>query len=237
MPKGQVKAIEALGGEHREIARPHLAIVVPGLILDVACKQPGHTANRIRRPFDYYFAGRQGTGRIARVPYLIGQFEQRIFQAARILSAAQQDVSARDFGRYDAQALRNGSNRYCRVLQVCSGLRPRTAILPRGYTSWLAGASATSARTFGPRCPAPRVNSPSSCSAHSNRPRPCYGVGGIDDERDSPRRRARLPHRERLSSPTLLVRTWRRLKLVLYWESSCFLSPTPLRNHTALEIL
>jgi len=50
--KGKVEAIEALARQHRQVARPHLAIVVPGLVFDVAGEEPRNAANGIGRALD-----------------------------------------------------------------------------------------------------------------------------------------------------------------------------------------
>src|SRR5215831_8322297 len=33
--EGKIESIEALGGQHRQIARPHFSIVVPGFVFDI----------------------------------------------------------------------------------------------------------------------------------------------------------------------------------------------------------
>ncbi len=58
--EAQVEAVEALRSQHGEIARPHLAVVVPGFILDIAREEPQQAANCICRSFSDGRAERQG---------------------------------------------------------------------------------------------------------------------------------------------------------------------------------
>src|SRR6185437_3684446 len=46
-PKGQIESIKSLFSEHCQILRPHLAIVEPRLILDVAREESRYTSHAI----------------------------------------------------------------------------------------------------------------------------------------------------------------------------------------------
>ena len=46
----EVEAVEALRGQHRQVRRPHLAVVEPGLVFDVAREQPRDAADGVGRP-------------------------------------------------------------------------------------------------------------------------------------------------------------------------------------------
>ena len=43
----QTETVETLGGQHRKIYGPHLTIVEPGLVLNIAAKNPPDAANTI----------------------------------------------------------------------------------------------------------------------------------------------------------------------------------------------
>ena len=51
-PQRQIEAIEALRRQHGEIGGPHLAVVVPGLVFDLADKEPVQAAHDIGRLLD-----------------------------------------------------------------------------------------------------------------------------------------------------------------------------------------
>ena len=92
-PKGEIEAIEALGGEGGQVSAPEIAIVVPGLVLHVGDEEACDTAHRVGGGFDYR--------RIDAEAVLVGalsQFEEGVDQAPRI-------------GGADRETAGGGSNR------------------------------------------------------------------------------------------------------------------------------
>ena len=101
----QVEAVEALGGEHREVARPHFAVVVPGLVFDVAGEEAGDAADRVRGAFRNGCGNGESAGNVGQVPDAIRQFEEGVDQSARILAGGEHDVAAIHFRRTQREAL------------------------------------------------------------------------------------------------------------------------------------
>ena len=69
--------------------RPHLAIVVPGLILDVAGKELHQAADGIRRLLNDWVVNRKRRQRIGGVPYAVREIKQRIDKTSHIVTASQ----------------------------------------------------------------------------------------------------------------------------------------------------
>ncbi len=86
-PQREVEAVEALPGQHREIRGPHLAVVEPGLVFDVAREQARDAADAVGRPFGHWPAHRQRSHRVGRQACPIGELEKRVGQAARVMAA------------------------------------------------------------------------------------------------------------------------------------------------------
>ena len=68
MPNAKWNRLNRCAASVRQVRRPHLAIVVPGLVLHIAREQPHHAADAIRRPL------RDRRHRSERCEYIIGMF-------------------------------------------------------------------------------------------------------------------------------------------------------------------
>ena len=76
--EGQVEAVEALRGQHGEVPRPHLAVVVPGLVFHVAGEQPGDAADGVGGALDNGAIHCKGAGSVSGILHAIPQFEHCI---------------------------------------------------------------------------------------------------------------------------------------------------------------
>ena len=106
--EAQVEAVEALGGQHREVARPHFAVVVPGLVFDVAGEEAGDAADRVGGALRKCCLDGEGGGRVGGVADAVGKFEEGVDQAARVVAGGEQDVATADFGRSEREGLGDG---------------------------------------------------------------------------------------------------------------------------------
>ena len=107
MPKLKLKRLKRCAGQHRQVPRPHLAIVVPGLVLHVAREQPRDAADNIRGTLRHHRRQSQRRPGVRRIPHAVGEFEQRVHQPARILPRSQQHVAPSNFGRPQRERLRH----------------------------------------------------------------------------------------------------------------------------------
>ncbi len=104
----QVEAVEALGGQHGEVVRPHFTVVVPGLVFDVAGEETGDASDRIGGAFRNGRGEGERAGGVGSVPDAIRQFEEGIDQSTRVLSDGEHDVATGHFCGTERQALVHG---------------------------------------------------------------------------------------------------------------------------------
>src|SRR5262249_45182549 len=100
--KGEMEPVEALGCEIGQITRPHVAILEPRLVFHVAGKQAGDGARTVGGLFSCYGARREDGGRIGQMTYAVSDFEERVDEAASVVSGCDDFLVARD----DAQTFR-----------------------------------------------------------------------------------------------------------------------------------
>src|SRR5215469_5078929 len=85
----QAETIPTLSGQHREVCRPHLTIVEPGFVLNIATKDASDAANSVERPLDncvLLCERRKGTLGMLNA---VGKFEQSVHQSANIATSEQ----------------------------------------------------------------------------------------------------------------------------------------------------
>ena len=113
--KRQVEAIEPVRRKHRQILRPHLAIVVPGLVFHVAREETGPTANAIVWLLDQGFCWKERRS----ILRAICQVEEGEHKPTSIVS----DRQKRPASRHESERFGRVGNRYAGALQqvLCSG--------------------------------------------------------------------------------------------------------------------
>ncbi len=85
--ESEAEAVEALRGQHGEVRRPHLAVVVPGLVLDLAGEQPRDAADGVGRMLGNGRRDGQRGQRVGGVMHAVRQFKKRVRQAPRVVPA------------------------------------------------------------------------------------------------------------------------------------------------------
>ena len=106
--EAQVEAVEALGGEHGEVARPHFAVVVPGLVFDVAGEEARDAADGVGGALGKCCRDGECGGGIGGVADAVGEIEERVDQTARVVAGGEQDVASCNFGRPEREGLGDG---------------------------------------------------------------------------------------------------------------------------------
>jgi len=102
-PERQVKPVEPLNRQHVEIAIPEPAVVVPGLVLDIAAKQPADPAHRVGRSLDRRLSRRKGRERFISEPNALRNLCQRISEPARVPAKHQQHTAPILISRHQRQ--------------------------------------------------------------------------------------------------------------------------------------
>ena len=101
-----MKRLKRCGGQHGEVARPHFAIVKPGLVERFAGELAHDAADVVGGPLHHRLPDPRRTARRHRVAHAVGQFEERIDQPARVAAASQQRLAPGGLGRQQNQTLR-----------------------------------------------------------------------------------------------------------------------------------
>jgi len=110
--KREMDAVEAVAGQHRQIAPPELRVAEPGQVLDVAGKQARHAPDRIGRRLDSRTVQAQRRQRVVhRGGDAISQFKRRVCQPARIGARGEHPVRAERHQGQRLGSVRNWSAR------------------------------------------------------------------------------------------------------------------------------
>ena len=93
-------------GEHREVTRPHLAIVEPGFVFDIARKQSAIAADAVGWFFHGSLNAAEFSERIGGVVDAVGEFEQGVDEAARVRAGGEQGAVLVDRAAGEADGFR-----------------------------------------------------------------------------------------------------------------------------------
>src|SRR6185503_12561340 len=105
----KIEPVEPARNQHVEIAKPELAAVEPGLVLDLAAEGARHAADAVGRLIRYFLFQMQS--RNTAEANLLRQFEYPIYKAAYVAGADEQSVQAGPVARHDMELFRHQAGR------------------------------------------------------------------------------------------------------------------------------